>query len=74
MMFGEIVSEIVDTAVPVDMKFTLANVIANPIEMHVHGLGMTLVDRIIDNARGALIMSLNGSGRLRIPEFIEGVA
>ena len=73
-MFGEIVGEIVDTLAPVDMKFTLVNVIANPIEMHVHGFGMTLTDGIIDNARGALIISLNGSGRLRIPEFVEGVA
>ena len=58
---------------PVDMKLALPYAITNPIEMHVHCLGASLLDCIIGNTTGSAVVSDDGCGWLGMAEFIENV-
>ena len=62
------------TLFPVNNELALSNLIADPIETHIHSLGMFLVDGVISNTTGSAIIGDNGSRRLRMTEFSQDVA
>ena len=39
VMFGEVISQIEVSLLPVDLELTLFDLVLDPIETHVHGLG-----------------------------------
>jgi len=74
MMLCEIVCEVVGTAPPEDVKFTIADVIADPIKSHIHGFGALLLDGAVGNAKSARIVGLNGSRLLWITKIHQSGA
>ena len=73
-MFGEVISKIVRTTVPMNDEVAFGNAITNPVKMHIHGLGATLLDRVIGNTSSASIVSLNESRRLGVTHLDESLA
>jgi hypothetical protein len=62
VMLCEIISQVVDAATPMYNELTLVVTNTNPIKTHVYGLGAPPLDRFVDDARGAGIVSLNRRG------------
>ena len=74
-MFGEVISEIVRTTAPMNDEITLGNAITNPVKMHIHGFGVTLLDCVISNTSSAsILVSLNKSGWLGVTHLDESLA
>jgi hypothetical protein len=74
MMFGEVVRMIVGASFPVDDELALSYAIADPVETHVDGFGLSLFDSVIGYSLGGAVVSLNGGGRLWVAQFSEGNA
>ena len=73
-MLGKIIGKIVDAFFPMHDELSEADSVANPIEAHVNGFGLFLLDCVIDNLLGACIVSLDWGSRLRMAHFVEGGA
>ena len=71
MVFCEIISTIEAAFLPVDVKLSLSDAIADPIEAHVDGLGSFLFDGVIGDAAGSAIVSLEWCGWLWVSQFFE---
>ncbi len=56
------------------MELPLALAITEPIEVHVHGLGAFLFDRVIDYPTGSVVVHLQRCGQLRVTKFIQSGA
>jgi uncharacterized protein YejL (UPF0352 family) len=53
VVLGEEVSEVVGTALPMDLELlVLGNAVADPVEAHVNGFGSAVFDSVIGNALG----------------------
>ena len=69
VVFGWIVSKVVETWFPVDVKHALADAVTQPVESHVHCLGAFLFYCFVnDTGRRAIVSFKRGSG-LRMPHF-----
>jgi hypothetical protein len=73
-MFGEIIGKVVAAASPVNVEVALFDSVLDPIESHVDGFGSSLFDGAIGNARGAGVVSLQGSGALWVAHVDESSA
>ena len=71
VMFAEIIGAVEAALAPVDMKLALANAITNPVKAHVNCFRPFLFDGVVGNTGGSAVVSLNGSGRLRMTEFFK---
>ena len=58
-MLGKIISQVVSSSPPVDNELTLVDPVSDPIKSHVNGLGTSLLDGVIGNARSTGIVSLD---------------
>jgi hypothetical protein len=56
-----------------DMSFLL-DTILDPLEVHINGFGAALFDGVIDNSRGAQIISLDGGVMLEVPRGFQSGA
>ena len=70
-MLREIISFVEATAFPVDVKLALSDAVSNPVKAHVDSFGSFLFDGVIGSTGGSAVVSLNGSGRLRMTEFFK---
>jgi hypothetical protein len=70
-MFGKIVSKIVGTWCPKNVKMTLLLPISYPVVSHVDGVRLLLLDVIVCNRTGHGVISLHGGCWLRIAHFME---
>ena len=70
-MFGKIISPIASSWFPKDVKLALAFAIAEPVKMHVHSFGAFLLDSIVDDPPGSVVVSLQQCGRLWMPQFFQ---
>ncbi len=52
MMLCEVVGEVLSAGLPVDDELVLLDLIANPVEAHVHGAGFALRETVIGDAGG----------------------
>jgi len=71
VMLAEIIGAVEAAFTPVDVKLALADAIANPVKAHVNCFRTFLFDCVIGNTGGSTVVSLNGSGRLRMAEFFK---
>ena len=71
MMFGDIISFVVESFFPMDVKLALALTIAEPVKTHVHGFGAFLLDVVVHDASGDFVVELNRSGTLAMSEFFQ---
>ena len=74
MVFCEVIGKIVGTFLPVDSELALANAVADPVKTHVDGFGAALFHCVVDDAFGAGVVGLDGSGALGPAHFDECVA
>jgi hypothetical protein len=66
MVFCKVIRVVETAFFPTNDKLALANMIMNPIKVHVDGFGSFLFDSIICNARGGAVVSLDGGGGLGV--------
>ena len=71
VMFGEVVGLVEAAFLPIDVKLSLANAVADPIKAHVNCLGSLLFDGVIGNACGSAIVHLDGHWGLQMVQFNE---
>jgi len=69
VVLSEVIGFVCGTWMPEDEILTLENVIPNPVEMHVNGLGALLLDVVIGYTSGSGVVCLNRGGRLGMAEF-----
>jgi len=74
VMFGKIISTIASSWFPKDGKLALAFAIMEPIKTHVHSFGVFLLDSIVDDPTGSVVVSLQQCGRLWMPQFFQSGA
>ena len=53
------------------MELVLFYAVAEPVETHVDGFGLSLSDGGVDNAVGGAIVGSNGDGRLWMTKFCK---
>jgi len=56
--------------VPKDVELSLLLAVTEPIEAHVHSLGMLLLDSAIGNSAGSVVVSLEWGGWLGVTQFM----
>jgi hypothetical protein len=66
MVFREIIRAVETAFFPTNYKLALADTIANPVKVHVNGLGSFLFDSVVGNAGGGAVVSLDGGGGLGV--------
>ena len=74
VMLGIIIGFVCLTGLPINHEFSLADLVSDPEEAHVHGFGALLFDGIVGNASGCGIVSYNWSGILGMAKFFESDA
>ena len=74
VVFGWIVSKVIEPWFPVDIKHTLADSVAQPIESHAHCFGTFLFDCFVDDTGCSAIVGLQWGGRLRVAHFDESLS
>ena len=72
-MLAQVVSLVGGARAPVDSELALLDAVLEPVEAHVDGLGTTLFDCAVHDALCAFVVGLDGSGRLRMAKFDEGL-
>ena len=74
VMFCKIIGTIVGASAPVYGEFALAYAVFDPINTHVHRLGASLFDCVIQNAGSARIVGLYWSGALWMAQVVQDIA
>jgi len=74
VVLGEVICFVGSTWSPKDVILALMDMITNPIEAHVNGLGPFLLDVVIGNASDSGIVHLNRGGGLGMSKFVESNA
>ena len=74
VVFGWIVSKVVEPWFPVDIKHTLADAVAQPVESHVHCFGTFLFDCFVDDTGCCAVVSFHWGGRLRMSHFNQALS
>jgi len=70
MVHDKIISTVIAAWLPEDVKLALADMIPDPIKVHVDGLGSFLLYSVIGNTIGHTIIHLEQCGRLQMAKFI----
>jgi len=70
MVFGKIISVIGITGAPVNVELPLSGVVANPVKLHVNGLGVLLLDSVIDDTTCSAVVCLQRGCRLGVTHLI----
>jgi hypothetical protein len=52
MLFGKVVRVVVFAPFPMDAELILLRAATDPVKTHVHGLGLALLDSVVDDAAG----------------------
>ena len=66
-MFNEIISLVVGSLVPIDPYLFLEDTFFHPVETHVPGLGVFLMDGGLKEAGCGVVVSFYGGGSLLVP-------
>ena len=72
-MFGEVITKVVLSRLPVNDELALSHPVFHPIKGHAHCFGSALLDSVVGDASGNLIVSDDWSGWLRVAELFEVV-
>jgi hypothetical protein len=70
-MLGKIISIVVVTFSPMDVKLALIDSIQNPIKANIHSLGAALFDGAIGDAGSTRVVGLDGCSRLGMAKFFK---
>ena len=73
VVFGWIVCKVVEAWFPVDVKHTLADAAAQPVESHVHCFRTFLFDCFVDDAGRRAVVSFQRGSWLRMSHFNQAL-
>jgi hypothetical protein len=65
-MFGEIVSVVVDSGLPVDDELLLGGSVTQPVVAHGDGLAASLFDSVVQDSFGCVVVGLYWGRRLDV--------
>ena len=71
VMFSVIIGKVVRPRPPIDQELPLAGPVLDPIKAHVDCLGSFLVDRVICEIFGIVVVDLHRRWRLRVAHLLE---
>jgi len=74
VMLSEVICFVGSAQSPKDIILALANMIMDPVEMHVNGLGALLLDVVVGNTSGSGVVGLNRGCGLGMAKLEEGNA
>ena len=74
VVFGRVVTQVVVTGFPLDVKLFLLVAAVEPVEAHVNGLGLALFHGSTDDATGSDVIGDQGGWGLRMAEVKAAVA
>ena len=74
VMLAQVVSLVGGARAPVDTELALLDAVLEPVEAHVNGFRTALFDCAVHDALSAFVVGLDGSGRLGVAKFNEGLA
>ena len=66
MMFGEVFCSIVIFFTPVDAELALADAVTDPLEAHINGFGVALLDSVVFDACCGIVFGINYCWRLMV--------
>jgi len=67
VMFGKVVCLVGGAWAPKNMILPLLLAITEPVKLHMHGLGAFVLDSVIGNITGSVVVSLQRCSRLQVP-------
>ena len=70
--FGKIIGMVGTAGLPENVKLALPDLIPDPIELHVDGLGSLLFDGVIGNAASSAVVGLQWCGWLWVGQVHPG--
>ena len=65
-MFGEVFRSIVICFTPVDAELALADAVTDPLEAHINGFGVALLDSVVVDACCGIVLGINYCWRLMV--------
>jgi hypothetical protein len=71
-VFREIVTVVFGSGFPINDELVLRDVVAYPVEAHVHVVGLALFEGIVCNARGSGVVGFDWHGWLGVSKFFKG--
>ena len=74
VVFGWIVSEVVEAWFPVDIKHALADAVTQPVESHVHCFRSFLFDCFVDDIGCCAVVSFQRGSWLRMSHFNQALS
>ena len=74
VVFGWVVSEIVEPWLPVNIEHTLADSVAQPVKSHVHCFRSFLFDCFVDDTGCCAVVSFKRGSGLRMPHFNQALS
>src|SRR5688500_17373045 len=73
LVFCELISKILKTGAPIHKELALLNMVLDQIELHVHGLAMSLLDGEVGDAGHSTISGFDRGWRLWMSHFCKSV-
>lgn len=74
VVFGKIISFVLDAFFPIHKELALAYAIADPIEAHIDSLGALLFDAVVGDSSSGAVIGLNCGRWLWMAKFLEADA
>ena len=74
VVFGWVVSEIIEPWLPVNIEHTLADSVAQPVESHIHCFRSFLFDCFVDDTGCCAVVSFQRGSWLRMSHFNQALS
>jgi hypothetical protein len=71
MVFGMVVTESFWTGPPIDEELVLADMVFDPLKLHVDGFRSFLFDCVVRKANCSGVVGLHGFGWLGVAKFVK---
>ena len=66
----EVIGQVFLSRVPPEIKKHTLTLVSDPEKTHFHAAGSLFLDSVIGNARGCLVVAVNGRGGLFMPQLL----
>ena len=70
-VFREVIGQVFLSRVPPEIKKHTLTLVRDPEKTHFHAAGSLFLDCVIGNARGRLVVAVNGRGGLLVSELLQ---
>ena len=70
-VLGEIIGQVLLTGVPPKIEEHTLTLVCDPEKSHLHAARSLLLDRVVGNASGCLVVAVNGCWRLLVSQLFS---